>query len=128
MAGEAGAGDGPRVQGVGLDPVTAPVPGSGHGEQHVRGLGLDVGQRRVVRAAAEVDVVEDDRGVQVGPGADRDHPGAPGGPQRGQQPQGEAEVKLVIRLITGSSAANAALTDATGGESRRTSGVPVNSS
>jgi hypothetical protein len=49
------------VQGVDLDPVTAPVPGSGHGEQYVRGLGLGVGQRRVVRVIAEVDVVEDDR-------------------------------------------------------------------
>jgi lactate 2-monooxygenase len=86
VAGKVGVGDGPRVQGVDLDPVTAPVPGSGHGEQHVRGLGLSVGQCRVIRAVAEVDVVEDDRGVQMGPGADRDNPGAAGGPQRGQQP------------------------------------------
>src|ERR1700733_5605920 len=54
VAGEVGVGDRPRVQGVDLDPVIAPEPGGGHREQHVRGLGLGVCQRRAVRADAEV--------------------------------------------------------------------------
>ena len=44
-----GVGYGPRVQGVDLDPVIVPVPGRGDGEQHIRGLGLGIGQDRALR-------------------------------------------------------------------------------
>jgi len=58
------------VQRVGEDAVVGPPPGGLDREEHVGGLRLRVGERRVVGAAFEVDVVEDDRGILVGPGAD----------------------------------------------------------
>jgi hypothetical protein len=44
----------------------------------------------------EVEVVEDHRGVQVCPRADRDHPRALGGVQSGEQPGREPEVAEVV--------------------------------
>ena len=48
-------------QRVGEGPVACPPGADADGEEHVRGLGLTVGKRRVVGTALEIDVVENNR-------------------------------------------------------------------
>jgi hypothetical protein len=63
------------VHGVGGDAVGRPAAGRLDGEQDVGGLGLAVGEPRVVGAIAEVDVLEDDRRAEVTARAEGDDPG-----------------------------------------------------
>ena len=94
---EVGLQDRAGVDGVGGDAVTGPMARRSDGEEHVRGLGLPVGEPRVVRAGGEVQVVEDDRRPEVPAGAERHDPGVAGGRERVVQPERKREVAEVIR-------------------------------
>src|ERR1700730_2333334 len=61
-----------RVERVGGDAVAGPAGGCADREEHVCGLGLPVGQQRVVGTEGEVEVVEDDGRGQVPARADSD--------------------------------------------------------
>src|SRR5689334_5301728 len=61
-------GDGAGVEGVRVDALAGPAAGGLDGQQRAGGLGLAVGGEGVVGAEVEVQVVEDDRGQQVGAG------------------------------------------------------------
>jgi len=77
-------------------PSSAQAPVGLDREEHVRRLGLPVGEPRVVRAEGEVEVVEDHRRHQVRGRADRDDPRAVRGRERAVQPRGEREVAEMV--------------------------------
>jgi hypothetical protein len=84
-------------QGVDGDAVRRPSLGRLDREEDVRRLGLPVGQPGLVRALAEVDVLEDNGRAAVGAGADRDDAGVPGGRQWVVQAGGQGEMPQVVR-------------------------------
>ena len=65
-------------------------------EEHVRGLGLAIGQPRIVGSEGEVEIVEDHRREHVAAGADGDDPGAAVGGQGVVEAEGQGEVTEVV--------------------------------
>ena len=85
-----------RHQRVGRDAVVRPAARRLDGEQHVGRLGLAVREPRVVRAALEVDVLEDDRRAAMGGRAHGDDAAGAVGGQRLAQAEREREVPEVV--------------------------------
>ncbi len=95
--------DDARMQGVTPDPVAGPAPVQFHGEEHVGGLGLAVGQV-TLETGGEVRVVPADVADPMGAGGHVHDPGAVRGTQRGPHAEGQLEVPEMVgrerRLVT----------------------------
>ena len=96
MAGQVGTADRAGVHRVGRDPITRPATRHLHGEQDIRGLGLRIGESRVIGVRREMHIIENHRRKQVCPGTDGHDSGAAGGIKCIVQSEGQRKVADVI--------------------------------